>query len=108
VHIGGVAETIGGVEDHVHLLVSLRTTDAPVAIVREFKKASSIWAAEKYEGQFSWQEGYGIFSVSWTHAQPLKKYIGNQEEHHRKFSFMDEFKRLLEKNGVVYDPKYLV
>jgi putative transposase len=103
-----VAETIGGVEDHVHLLVSLRTTDAPAAIVREFKKASSIWAAEKYEGQFSWQEGYGIFSVSWTHAQQLKNYIANQEEHHRKLSFMDEFKRLLEKNGVVYDPRYLV
>ena len=106
--LGGVAETVGGVEDHVHLLTSLKTTDAPVDIVREVKKASSVWVQGNHERVFSWQEGYAIFTVSWTHVAILRRYIANQEGHHRKTSFVDEFKRLLEKNGVRYDPKYLL
>jgi REP element-mobilizing transposase RayT len=106
--MGGVAEAVGGVEDHVHLLVSLKTTDAPAELVRELKKASSVWAAEIHEPLFSWQEGYSIFSVSWTHAPVVRRYIANQEAHHRKIPFVDELKRLLEKNGVKYDPKYLL
>ena len=106
--MGGVAEVIGGVEDHVHLLLSLKTTDAPAGLVRELKKASSVWAAEKHEPLFSWQDGYAIFSVSWTHVPVVRRYIANQEEHHRKTPFVDELKRLLEKNGVNYDPKYLL
>ncbi|HHY85709.1 MAG TPA: IS200/IS605 family transposase, partial [Verrucomicrobia bacterium] len=66
--IDSVAEAVGGVEDHVHLLVSLKITDAPAELVRELKKASSVWAAEKHEQLFCWQEGYSIFSVSWTHV----------------------------------------
>ena len=106
--LGGVAETVGGVEDHVHLLISLKTTYAPVDIVRELKKASSVWAQENHERFFSWQEGYSIFTVSWTHVPILRRYIANQDEHHRKTSFVDELKRLLEKNGVKYDSKYLL
>jgi len=105
--LDGVAETVGGVEDHVHLLLSLKTTIAPAALVRELKKGSSIWAAENHEAQFSWQEGYAIFSTSWTHCAALRRYIAGQEEHHRKVAFSDELKRLLERNGVKYDPKYL-
>lgn len=66
--IDSVAEAVGGVEDHVHLLVSLKITDAPAELVRELIKASSVWAAEKHEQLFCWQEGYSIFSVSWTHV----------------------------------------
>jgi putative transposase len=106
--LGGVAENVGGSDDHVHLLVSLRTTDAPAGLVRELKKASSVWAAEKHEQLFSWQEGYAIFTVSWTLVPVLKQYIATQEEHHRKTSFAEELKTLLEKNGVSYDPKYLL
>ena len=105
--LGGVAEAVGGVEDHVHLLISLKTTDAPANIIRELKKASSVWAAENHQPRFSWQEGYAIFTVSWTHVGILRKYIADQEEHHRKTSFTEEVQRLLERNGVVYDPKYL-
>jgi putative transposase len=104
----GVAEAVGGVEDHVHLLISLRTTDAPADIVAGKKRASSVWAAEIYERRFSWQEGYAIFSVSWTHTAMLRGYIANQEEHHRRILFVDEIKRLLKHNGVKYDPKYLL
>jgi putative transposase len=105
--MGGVAEAVGGVADHVHLLLSLKTIQAPAEIVRELKKASSIWAAENHESEFSWQEGYAIFSVSWSHVEAVRRYIAGQEEHHRKVGFNDELKRLLEKNGVKYDPKYL-
>lgn len=105
--LGGVPEAIGGVEDHVHLLISLKTTAAPAEIVRELKKAASVWAAEHHCKGFAWQEGYGIFSVSWTHVDVVRNYIANQEEHHRKSGFQDEFKRMLERNGVTYDPKYL-
>ncbi len=106
--LGGVAEVVGGVEDHVHLLLSLKTTDAPADLVRELKKASSVWAAENHDRLFSWQEGYAIFTVSWTHVPVLTRYIAGQEAHHHKTPFMDELKRLLKKNGVKYDPKYLV
>ncbi len=105
--LGGVAETVGGVEDHVHLLISLKTTIAPAELVRELKKAASIWAAEKHEPDFEWQEGYAIFSVSWTHCTAVRRYIAGQEAHHRKATFSEELKRLLEKNGVRYDAKYL-
>jgi putative transposase len=105
--LGGVAEAVGGVEDHVHLLLSLKTTQAPADLTRELKKASSIWIAENFERGFSWQEGYTIFTVSWTHGQALRGYIARQEAHHQRTSFLDELKRLLEKNGVNYDPKYL-
>ena len=105
--LGGVAEAVGGVEDHVHLLVSLKTTDAPADLVRELKKAASVWAAQKYEPLFAWQEGYAIFSVSWTHVAAVRRYIGGQEDHHRQTVFLDELKRVLERNGVEYDPRYL-
>ena len=105
--LGGVPEAIGGVEDHVHLLISLKTTAAPAEIVRELKKASSAWAAEHHCKGFAWQEGYGIFSVSWTHVEAVRNYIANQEEHHRKTGFSGEFKQMLDRNGVTYDPKYL-
>jgi putative transposase len=106
--LGGIAEAVGGVEDHVHLLISLKTTDAPADFVREMKKASSVWAAENHEPDFRWQEGYSIFSASWTHLPVLRRYIANQEAHHRKTPFADELRRLLERNGVGYDPKYLL
>ncbi|MEI6396443.1 MAG: IS200/IS605 family transposase [Verrucomicrobiota bacterium] len=106
--LGGVAESVGGVEDHVHLLVSLKTIHAPADLTRELKKASSVWAAEHHEPVFAWQEGYAIFTVSWTHVPVVRRYIAAQEAHHQKTPIADELKRLLEKNGVSYDPKYLL
>ena len=104
---GGVAEAVGGVEDHVHLLVSLRTTHCLSDFMRDLKKDSSNWAAENFDRAFGWQEGYAVFSVSATHIEPVRAYIAGQEEHHRKANFLDELKTLLEKNGVAYDAKYL-
>ena len=106
--LGGIPQGVGGVSDHVHLLVGLRATHCLADFMQELKKASSIWAAEKHEQDFAWQEGYAAFTVSWTHIDAVRQYIATQEEHHRKFDFVAELKTLLDKNGVQYDPKYLL
>jgi hypothetical protein len=106
--LGAVAEMIGGVEDHVHLLLGLKTPHAPADLVREVKKASSTWAADHHDPAFAWQEGYGIFSVSWTHRDSVSRYIARQEIHHRKTNFVEELQRLLKRNGVKYDPQWLL
>ena len=105
--LGGTPEIIGGVEDHVHLLVGLRATHCLADFMRELKKASSIWAMEKYEDAFGWQEGYSSFTVSWTHIGAVLKYIATQEEHHRRRDFVSELKTLLKKNGVKFEEGYL-
>jgi putative transposase len=106
--LGAVPEVVGGVEDHVHLLVGVRTTHTPSALVRELKKASSAWVVANQDRLFSWQEGYAIFSASWTHTPALRRYIADQEAHHRRSSFAEELQRLLEKNGMRYDPNCLL
>ena len=106
--LDGVAESIGGVADHVHLLIGLRATHRFADFVRELKKASSVWVAEKSGERFAWQEGYAAFTVSWTHLDKLKRYITTQEDHHREFDYIAELKRLLARNGVEYDSKYLL
>jgi REP element-mobilizing transposase RayT len=105
---GGIPEIIGGVEDHVHLLVGLRATHCLADFMRELKKASSNWAVEKQEQDFSWQDGYSAFSVSWTHLEAVRQYIATQEEHHRKTDFVAGLRTLLERNGVTYEEKYLL
>ena len=106
--LDGFPQGIGGVEDHVHLLVGLKTTHTIADFMRELKKASSLWVHEQLGlKEFSWQEGYGIFSVSATARGQVKRYIANQREHHRKMEFRDEFVKLLERAGVEYDAKYL-
>src|SRR2546426_5109937 len=90
--LDGFPQGVGGVEDHVHLLVGLRATHCLADFMQEMKKASSVWAAEKHEQMFSWQEGYSAFSVSWTHIEAVRKYIANQEEHHKKRDYVAELK----------------
>lgn|SRR6267142_1357137 len=106
--LGGVPEIIGGVEDHVHLLVGLRATHCLADFMQELKKASSVWAAKHHEPHFAWQEGYAAFTVSWIHIDAVRHYIATQEEHHRKTDFVAELKTLLDKNGVKYEEKYLL
>ncbi len=106
--LGGIPESVGGVEDHVHLLIGLKATHCLADFMRELKKASVFWAIDHHEPEFGWQDGYATFTISATHRESVRKYIGNQEEHHKRLSFMDELKVLLEKNGVQYDPKYLL
>jgi putative transposase len=104
----GTPVKIGGIEDHVHALIGLKTTHCIADFVRELKKTSSVWAAENYERDFAWQEGYSIFTVSVSVMETVSHYIERQEEHHRKIKFPEELKQLLEKHGVQYDPKFLL
>ncbi len=105
--LGGVPLRIGGVQDHVHALLGLRTTHCLADFVRELKKATSVWAAEQIDPRFAWQEGYAVFSVSASMRDIVGAYIDRQPEHHRTRSFTEELVQLLEKHGIAYDPKFL-
>jgi REP element-mobilizing transposase RayT len=105
--LGGIPSAIGGVADHVHLLVGLRSTHRLADFMQELKKAASAWAKENHEPEFGWQDGYAAFTVSHTHVGLVKDYILGQENHHRQAEFVEELKRLLERHGVEYKPEYL-
>jgi putative transposase len=104
--LDGVPESVGGVNDHVHLLVGLRATHALADFVRELKKAATHWVHEEVQQKaFAWQEGYGAFTVSPTSRKSVKRYILNQESHHRQRSYEDEFIAFLAQAEIEYDPK---
>ena len=104
----GLPQGVGGVEDHVHLLVGLRTTHCMADFMRELKKSSSAWVHEVVGMRdFAWQEGYGVFSVSAPSRNSVRAYIDNQPEHHRTKTYREELMEMLAKAGVEYDPKYL-
>ena len=100
---------IGVVEDHVHILCNLHRTVTIAKLVEEVKTSSS--KRIKQEGRrlrdFHWQNGYGAFSVSQSKVEPAKQYIANQEEHHRRKSFQEEYRMLLERHGIEYDERYM-
>jgi REP element-mobilizing transposase RayT len=105
--LGGHSEGVGGVADHVHLLVSLKATTSLSEFMRELKKASSSWLRDSKSPGFQWQEGYAAFTVSASSREAVQRYIAGQEEHHRTRSFREELVAFLEKSGVAYDPAYL-
>ena len=106
--LDGFSQGVGGTKDHVHLLVGLRSTHRLSEFMRELKKSSSQWVHEQIGlEKFAWQEGYGAFSVSPNARDGVKRYIANQEEHHRRKTFREELIEMLDKAGVEYDPKYL-
>lgn len=107
-NLEGIPEKIGGVSDHVHLLVGLKATHRIADLLRETKSVSSRWIHEEIGvKRFSWQEGYGAFTVSATHLDSVADYIARQEEHHRTKSFQDEYREFLERAGVAYDERFL-
>jgi putative transposase len=101
-------QEIGGVADHVHLLIGIKPVHAIADLVREAKRVSSEWVKEAQHVQkFAWQEGYGAFSVSKSAVPSVRKYIQEQEKHHRRRTFQEEYLEFLEKNGIEYDERYL-
>ena len=94
---------IGGMEDHVHMLIQLPPTLTLSDALLNIKGSSSKWLGPK----FAWQRGYGGFSVSKSNLNSVIRYIRNQEMHHRKMSYDQEFIALLTKHGVPFDPKYI-
>jgi REP element-mobilizing transposase RayT len=114
--LGGIARQnkmkaieIGGVEDHVHLLLSLPSTMAVSKALQLIKGGSSKWVHETFPEHrlFAWQEEYGAFSVSVSQLDKTIEYITGQEAHHRKLTFQDEFLALLKKHRIEYDERYL-
>lgn len=104
----GTAEAVGGVADHMHLLVGLGATHRLFDVVREIQSVSSRWVHDELGLRtFSWQAGYGAFTVSASHRAKLREYILGQDEHHRARSFQEEYLDFLRKRGVEYDEDYL-
>jgi putative transposase len=103
----GTALIINGTADHVHLLVRVRPTHSAAEIARVVKTNSSRWVREKFDAKFAWQTGYGVFSVSESSVSAVTKYIAEQEEHHKKHSFQEEYIAFLKKNHVEFDERYI-
>jgi putative transposase len=115
-YIGGIVRgekgtllEVGGRPDHVHLLARLHPSIAVADLLRVVKTNSSKWLRETFPDhqRFAWQSGYGAFSVSRSRMDQVRQYIQNQEAHHRRVAFKDEFEQLLRKHGIEFDPEYI-
>jgi REP element-mobilizing transposase RayT len=115
-YIGGVARqtgsvliAAGGVPDHVHLLVSLGRQACVADLVRDMKSNSSGWVHDNFptRPQFAWQAGYGAFAVSFSMVETVRAYIANQESHHRRRTFQDEFRAYLKAHEIEWDERYV-
>jgi len=107
---GGLAYRIGGMPDHVHLLVRGRPDGCISDLVRHVKSRSTRWVHETFAGMqgFAWQEGYGAFTIGASQKDVVDQYIAGQERHHRGRSFEDEFLSLLRAYGVQYDERFVL
>ncbi|HEX3582207.1 MAG TPA: IS200/IS605 family transposase [Thermoanaerobaculia bacterium] len=106
--IEAVALDIGGTTDHVHLLIGLKQTHALADVLRILKGDSSKWIHEELGLiDFAWQEGYGAFTVSKSDVDAVRRYVQAQEEHHRKRTFQEEYRALLERDGIDFDERFL-
>jgi REP element-mobilizing transposase RayT len=100
---------VNGVEDHIHIFLGLHHTLSISDLVSTIKKSSASFINDKkwFYGKFSWQDGYGAFTYSRSQVEDVFRYIKNQQEHHKKSTFKQEYVKLLEKFGIEYDEKYL-
>lgn len=100
---------INGMPDHIHILVGMRPDQSVSNLLQDIKRSSSKWINEKgfTTAKFEWQEGYGAFSYSKSHVKNVINYINNQEEHHRKKTFREEYIEFLEKFEIEYNEKYI-
>ncbi|OLE51084.1 MAG: hypothetical protein AUG51_25320 [Acidobacteria bacterium 13_1_20CM_3_53_8] len=105
--LGGIALEVGGVADHVHILAKIKPTVAVAEFIKRLKADSSGWANRKTRGRFAWQARYGAFTVSESQVEKVRAYVRNQEEHHSRVSFEEEFKALLKAHKIEFDEKYL-
>jgi REP element-mobilizing transposase RayT len=100
---------INGVEDHVHILTNLSRKLAIAEVVEKVKTSTSAWIKRKGASyhDFYWQAGYGVFSVSESKVDDVRAYVANQEEHHRRQSFQDEYRALCRKHSLEVDERYV-
>ena len=99
---------INGVKDHVHILLSLHPSVALGALLKDIKVASSVWIKDDhiFPNFDGWQEGYGAFTYSLHDEPELVAYLKAQEEHHRKTTFLEEYRKLLFDHGIKFEEKY--
>ncbi len=107
--LGGIPFIVGGMPDHVHLLATLPKNMTLIDLARITKSKSSKWikTLSPYYSTFAWQDGYGAFSVSPSILEKTVEYIKNQECHHQRKSFQDEYKAILKAYHIPYDERYL-
>jgi REP element-mobilizing transposase RayT len=107
--LGGISLAINGIEDHVHLLAKLRPDRSLSDVLRELKCNATGWMHDVFPRlkDFSWQRGYGAFTVSQSDVEEVRDYIRRQKEHHRRISFRDEFISFLKINGIEYDERFV-
>lgn len=100
---------IGGVEDHIHILIGMSTDISPAALMAEVKRSSTQWINSKHfiKCHFSWQEGFGVFSYARSAISNVAKYIENQEKHHKKKTFKEEYLKILQDFDIDYDERYV-
>ena len=105
----GSLDCVGGIADHIHLLVSIPPRIAVSDAIRSIKSNSSRWVNEQEWSirNFEWQKGYGAFTVSYSQMELVRAYIANQELHHRKLTFQEEYIDLLRKHNLHFELKYL-
>lgn len=115
-YIGGIARKhrmtalqVGGIDNHIHALISSPPSVAPSQIAQFLKGDSSFWIHNEFQAlkNFAWQDGYGVFAVSKSHASNVVEYIKNQRKHHEKHTFEEEFVGLLTLHEIEYDERYL-
>ena len=94
-------ETVNGISDHLHLLVKMKPTQTPAQIANLLKGESSNWINQNdfLKIKFSWQNGYGVFSVSESQLDKVRYYILNQEKHHQKMTYLEEVDKFVETYG---------
>jgi len=99
----------GGTDDHIHQLIRFGRTISQADWIKEIKRASSLWIkrCDPRLRNFAWQAGYGFFSVRLADLDVVMQYIATQEEHHRRISFQDEFRRMLKEHGLEWDERYV-
>jgi len=106
-YLGGIPLQVGGVEDHVHVLASLKPTHCLADFMRELKKSTSGWIRnETRRRDFHWQEGYAAFTTGGTGLEAVRQYIVNQPEHHRSVNSRDELLALCKEAGIEVDMRF--
>jgi putative transposase len=108
-NIGCTPIQIGGITDHIHILSCLSKKITLIKMVEEVKRSSSKWLKTKSPklADFYWQDGYGAFTVGHTQINDVVKYIQNQQQHHAKHTFQDEYRAFLNKYLIPFDEKYV-
>ena len=101
---------IGGMPDHIHMLLELSLLDKFSHLIRDLKSCSSLWIHQTFpqKKEFAWQEGFGSFSVSFSAIEKIKEYIRNQEQHHESQTFDQEYLKLLKCHNIPYDERFVL